>query len=218
MTKEEWLTAADPAPMFKLLHPTRRTYRRKFWLYGAACCRRIWPRITNPVSQRAVQAAEEFAEGRISRLDLEAISEEAHQVEGIDEDPVVTAAAHAVDYVGPDGWANSSSVGESVIEALPEAERAGELKWQSDLMRELLGPLPFRFVTIEPAWLTWNGGVVAQLAESIYSDNAFDRMPLVGDALQEAGCTNAEILNHCRQTAGHIRGCWVIDLLTKRPV
>src|SRR6516162_3157481 len=102
MTEQEWLAATEPGPMFKHLIPSRRNYRRKFWLYGAACCRRIWPRITNPVSQRAVEAAEDFADGRIDRLQVEAISEAAHQVEGTDEDPVVTAAGHAIDYVSPD--------------------------------------------------------------------------------------------------------------------
>ena len=62
-------------------------------------------------------------------------------------------------------------------------------------------------------WLT---STVEQLAESIYADRAFDRLPILADALEDAGCTNADILNHCRQPGEHVRGCWVIDLLTGR--
>ena len=51
------------------------------------------------------------------------------------------------------------------------------------------------------------------LAASIYADRAFDRLPILADALEEAGCTDAEILNHCRQPGEHWRGCWVVDLI-----
>ncbi len=47
-------------------------------------------------------------------------------------------------------------------------------------------------------------------------DRAFDRMPILADALQDAGCDNLNILNHCRQPGEHVRGCWVVDLLTGR--
>jgi hypothetical protein len=54
---------------------------------------------------------------------------------------------------------------------------------------------------------------VQRLAQSIYEDRAFDRLPIVADALEEAGCTDAEILAHCRGPGPHVRGCWVVDLL-----
>ena len=69
---------------------------------------------------------------------------------------------------------------------------------------------PFRPVTVDPAWLT---PTVVALAEGIYADRAFDRMPILADALQDAGCDNADILNHCRSDGPHVRGCWVADLL-----
>jgi len=72
---------------------------------------------------------------------------------------------------------------------------------------------PFRPVAADPAWLT---STVIALAEGIYRDRAFDRMPILADALQDAGCANDNILNHCRQPGDHVRGCWVIDLLTGR--
>ncbi len=58
-----------------------------------------------------------------------------------------------------------------------------------------------------------NGNTVQKIARGIYDDRAFDRMPILADALEEAGCTDIEILNHCRQPGEHFRGCWVVDLL-----
>jgi len=69
---------------------------------------------------------------------------------------------------------------------------------------------PFRPVTLNPAWRT---ATVIALAEAIYADRAFDRLPILADALEEAGCTSAEVLNHCRQPGEHVRGCWAVDLV-----
>ena len=65
-------------------------------------------------------------------------------------------------------------------------------------------------MTADPSWLT---STVLTLAEGIYADRAFDRLPLLADALEEAGCADAEILRHCRKPGEHVRGCWLLDLL-----
>ena len=80
---------------------------------------------------------------------------------------------------------------------------------QADLLRDIIGNL-FRPVSLDPAWLTPN---VLELAQSIYDERAFDRMPVLADTLEEAGCDNADILNHCRGPGPHVRGDWVIDLV-----
>jgi hypothetical protein len=54
--------------------------------------------------------------------------------------------------------------------------------------------------------------MVVRLAQGIYEDRAFDRLPVLADALEEAGCDNAEILSHCRGPGPHVRGCWAVDL------
>jgi hypothetical protein len=87
---------------------------------------------------------------------------------------------------------------------------------QCHLLRCIFGPLPFRAVTIDMSWLTWNGGLVPRLAHSIYDERAFDHLPILADALLEAGCDDADILGHCRQPGPHVRGCWLVDLLTER--
>jgi hypothetical protein len=83
---------------------------------------------------------------------------------------------------------------------------------QAIVVRDIFGN-PFRPVTLNPAWRTSN---VSALAQSIYDDRAFDRLPILADALEDAGCDNADILNHCRQPGEHVRGCWVVDLVLEK--
>jgi hypothetical protein len=97
----------------------------------------------------------------------------------------------------------------------------GELPGQAALLRDIFGPLLFRPVPIDPAWLAWNGGAVRKLAEAAYAERSLPagtlechRLAVLADALEEAGCTEPEILEHCRQQGSlHVRGCWVIDML-----
>jgi hypothetical protein len=72
---------------------------------------------------------------------------------------------------------------------------------------------PFRPVVLQAAWLAWNDHCIERIAQAIYDERAFDRMPILADALEDAGCDNADILNHCRGDGPHVRGCWVVDLL-----
>jgi hypothetical protein len=80
------------------------------------------------------------------------------------------------------------------------------------LLRDCLGN-PFRPVSLNTAWPAWNDGIIPKLAQSIYEELAFERMPILADALEEASCTNPDILNHCRSHEEHVRGCWVVDLI-----
>ncbi len=78
------------------------------------------------------------------------------------------------------------------------------------LLHEIFGN-PFRSVVADPSWLT---STAVALAKGIYDDRAFDRMPILADALQDAGCNNDDVLTHCRDESQlHVRGCWVVDLV-----
>jgi hypothetical protein len=66
---------------------------------------------------------------------------------------------------------------------------------------------------IDPAWLT---PTVTSLAQAIYDERAFDRMPVLADALEDAGCTSTDMLEHCRGGGEHVRGCWVVDLILNK--
>jgi hypothetical protein len=61
--------------------------------------------------------------------------------------------------------------------------------------------------------LTWNHAAVLAIARHIYDDRAFHDLPIMADALEDAGCTNADLLAHCRGPGPHVRGCWVVDLM-----
>jgi hypothetical protein len=92
--------------------------------------------------------------------------------------------------------------------ATAEHERA----FQAELLRCIFGN-PFRPVRIDASWLAWGLGTAVRLARSIYEERRWDEMPILGDALQEAGCTDTEVLDHCRGAGPHARGCFVVDLL-----
>jgi hypothetical protein len=86
---------------------------------------------------------------------------------------------------------------------------ASESERMVTLLHETIGN-PFRPVTLNPIWIS---PIVLALATGIDKEGTFDRMPILADALQDSGCDNHEILNHCRQPSEHVRGCWALDLL-----
>jgi hypothetical protein len=92
---------------------------------------------------------------------------------------------------------------------------ASEQAHQCILLRDIFGN-PFQSVLIDPSWAAWNEGTVVKLAQGIYDERAFDRLPALADALEEAGCHDPDILDHGRQPGQHVRGCWVVDVLTGR--
>ena len=59
----------------------------------------------------------------------------------------------------------------------------------------------------------WRTSTVVALARGIYEERAFDRLPMLADALEEAGCEDADMLAHCRRSGPHVLGCWVVDLV-----
>jgi hypothetical protein len=87
-----------------------------------------------------------------------------------------------------------------------------EYRRHCDLLRDLFGN-PFRPACLDPNWLTWGGGAVRKLAQGIYAAGRFQDLPVLADALEEAGCTDEAILSHCRSGGEHVRGCWAVDLL-----
>jgi hypothetical protein len=93
--------------------------------------------------------------------------------------------------------------------AKPNLFRKGLRRAQALVVRDIFGN-PFRPPGVAPAWRT---GTVRALTDDIYAGRAFDRLPILADALEEAGCANADILSHCHSSGPHVRGCWVVDLV-----
>jgi hypothetical protein len=100
-----------------------------------------------------------------------------------------------------------------------EPARLELLQWrreQGELLQDVFGN-PFRPAAIDTAWTAWEGGAVRKLAQTIHDERAFDQMPVLGDALEDAGCRERQILQHCRQRGRHVRGCWLLDRLLSVP-
>jgi hypothetical protein len=87
-----------------------------------------------------------------------------------------------------------------------------ETRHQLHLAYDIFGN-PFRPVALDPACRPWREGTIVHMAQSIYSERRFQDLPMLADALEEAGCTDARILAHCRGPGEHVRGCWVVDLV-----
>jgi hypothetical protein len=170
----------------------------------------------------AVEVAERFADGRATNDErltaMRAVREEVQ-----DEDEVVLHTIIREDRF-QDHPARSANGFEAFLAAiytfndcLRIAFREGEDETSKDahslaqcsILRDIFGD-PFRPVPVDPSWRSGN---VVSLAEAIYADRAFDRLPILADALEDAGCDQADILEHCRGPGPHVRGCWVVDLI-----
>ena len=201
---------------------------RKFRLFAVATIRAVWEHVTDPRSRAAVEAAERYADDP-NPATLNAVRDAANaafneadalwneHVPQMRRDAATTAAAAiAIEPVmNPEEHTRVRTPWCGIAFRLgDDIENDREFTDLFDLYHRLFHeiiPNPFRPVAINPAWLTTD---VLALARGIYDECAFDRMPILADALQDAGCTNEDVLNHCRDANQlHARGCWVIDLL-----
>lgn len=96
-----------------------------------------------------------------------------------------------------------------------KSQRHQERRMQRRLMLDIFGN-PFRPVTVDPIWRAANDGAALNLARAIEAENNFRRLHILADALEDAGCANDDILDHCRNKGTHVRGCWVVGLILGR--
>jgi hypothetical protein len=204
MTEAEGIECSDPERMLRLLRG--KASDRKLRAFACGCCRLLWwDRLHDPRSRAAVEAGERYSDGLISLEQLgseRGPSERAVKRSG--HGARWRAARAAASLVLPFAWlAAEQSVG---------VASGKQLRTQTVLLRDIFGN-PFRPASPAASWLRWNDGAVRKLAMSIYDKRAFADLPVLADALEDAGCADAAILAHCRQPGQHVRGCWVIDLL-----
>jgi hypothetical protein len=210
VTEVEWLACGDPEVMLDQLRET--VSDRRWRLCLCAFCRSVWYRVTDPRSRQAVETCQRYADGDASDAELLAARRQGHSAwyETASADPHSPAdhAAAGAFMTANEKLIQRLGVAWHFIRAAPDQER--EKTAQVAVIRDIFGN-PFRPVPSEPSWLT---STVVTLAAGIYEEKAFDRMPILADALQDAGCENSEVLEHCREVDQiHVRGCWVIDLL-----
>ncbi len=205
MTGAQWDQTKDGKTLLQVV--SERATARKLRLFAVNCYREL-ERLSVEPGWKALDLAERLADGLATNKERKYAlnSERAHRLQrkglpvSVDVTPVLLANAVQAAYVGLT----------VVSEALGVAQRR---YWTGvALVREIFGN-PFRLVTVNPTWLRWNGGTIPKIAAGIYGERAFDRLPILADALLDAGCDDEAILAHCRGDGPHVRGCWVIDLI-----
>jgi hypothetical protein len=209
MTEVEWLACADPMPMLALLRG--KGQRSKLLRFVAAILRRHPPLLAWR-SPRVLEVVERCADaGQVSP------TEWGEACRLLASGPM-RGYWRQVTEDWDRGEADEVDVAALIAEApqdvkdYPGRAWAAEQQWQADLLRCVFGNL-FRPVRVEPSRLAWREGTVVQIARTIEADQALDRLPILADALEEAGCTDPDILRHCRGPGPHAHGCWVVDLL-----
>jgi hypothetical protein len=241
----EWLYCSDPQLMLWFLRDADLLTDNKSRVFAAACYRRVWHRLEYGDLREAVEFAEQYADGLATPEDLRGnawgrakqsaliVLWNAAEAAFVSAEYCATVAARSLaadgqeidrawEHTFREAWAR----GCVSIEARMLADAQAPANWlaerrrsmrqeergQTDLLRDIFGN-PFHPVSIDPRWLTTN---VIDLVCVIYEERAFERLPILADALMDAGCDNDDIIKHCReQRRVHVRGCCVIDLLLR---
>jgi hypothetical protein len=203
MNEEEWLTCAEPMRMLEFLRG--KASDRKLRLFCVACfplARSYDPDDgTRLLNGPTIEFVMRFADGLASVEEMRSV----WRARGF--------AATVPSPEHPFEWA---------VGFLQRAEREEALGAQPQRFptrQELIAPFrdifgnPFRQPNFDSAWRT---DTALSLARQMYESREFGAMPILADALQDAGCDNDDVLNHCRGSGPHVRGCWVVDLLTGR--
>jgi hypothetical protein len=204
VTEQEWLACTEPEKMLKLLRG--KGSDRKLRLFAYACCRRSWHLMTDN-DRHAVEVAEHFSEGLATAKDRDAARYTGSQARP-GRLPAPSRAAGSPTFAS--GWSSACHV------VAHSAETVLDGQTQCGLIREICGN-PLRPATIPTASKTPTTVALAQAAyderdlPSGHLDPA--RLAVLADALEEAGCTDPDILGHLRGPGPHVRGCWAVDLL-----
>jgi hypothetical protein len=208
--------SSDPDDLLMVL-TYRRWSRRKLRLFGCAAARLLFP-VLPEASQQAIEVAERFADGQANGRQLAAARRSAVQ-SALNGEPwsFLRQLWHGEACRHPT-W--NFRLGLAAWATLAKQEPMSRGQWcegasgpeEIQFLRDIFGD-PFHPVSISQHWLT---NTVIILAKAIYNERTFDRMPILADALEDAGCDNADILNHCRQPGAHVLGCWALDLLLNK--
>jgi hypothetical protein len=214
VTEAEWLACENPNHALYLLRAAGSQSRRKARLAAAAGLRHFCANLSTE-QRRAVTAAERYADGAIRFPELRAAAVRAGRGAGgtlpgavarVTHREVADALWNTVVLFLPVVVGGPVYTNPPFPEARAYAERGRPMM---AILRCIFGN-PFRPAATDLRWLT---SAVVALARAIYADRAFDRLPILADALQDAGCDNPDVLGHCRGPGPHVRGCWVVDLL-----
>lgn len=211
MTEQELLDGKDVQAMLEFVHD--KASDRKFRLFACACCRLVWSLLANEHCRRAVEISERAADDPSAMTELatacKAVWDANRDARGFShpEGSRKGAAYMAAAYASTGKMWHVAKLADCTRTL---AARSSFATKQFDILCDILGPIPFHPFAIDPAWLS---PTVSAVARTIYERRQFRDMPVLSDALQEAGCTDPDILQHCRGPGPHVKGCWLLDLL-----
>jgi hypothetical protein len=219
MTEAEWLKADNPDGLIEHLRAARvnrtKAGRRKLRLFACGCCRLAWNLFEpEPEAAALVEAAERLADGELSAAAVERLDRRLP----IPRNYTVTAGLSlrfAARHAASSNPCDARSAAFFCAQARALGSRdfygvlAAELARAAGLFRCVFGN-PFREVGFTPGRRT---DTTVAVARGIYDSREFGAVPVLTDALQDAGCDSADVLNHCRSPGPHVRGCWVVDLI-----
>lgn len=220
MTEAKWLHTIDVDGLLKFVcslaqHPYAE---RKLRLLAVAFCRQVGGHHFLPAANHAVETAELLADGQAAeteRLEANAAAHRAYQSLWREEAALqftslsCMAASMACSAVSHDLEFAVTHTASTWVSNNLESDRNRARRNAANIIRDIFGN-PFRPVAADTQWFT---STALSLTIAIYEDRAWDRLPILADALEEAGCNDADILNHCRGQGPHARGCWVADLI-----
>ena len=216
MRQQRWLIREDPMVMLDYLQGVAS--ERKLRLASAAICRLIWAHLRSKRSRAAIEAAEMYADGRIDKKTMLRAGKSAQAARRARGFQSFASAARDV-ALGAGAAYSAHLVLGAVANALGR-DRASPA--QCTIFFDVFGN-PFRPLTIAPALLSWNDGTIIKLAQLAYDERILPagtldntRLLILADALEEAGCTDKQILTHLLSGGEHYRGCWVFDALLGR--
>ncbi len=214
MTEAEWLTCEDLSQLIKSQRDLGKG--RKLRLFAVACCRRVWGHLPAGLARDAVEVAESSADGGAGEAQLGEVQRAAREAWAGANLELARVVTTGMAVSAPEAgiaalYASTYAPGVAVPAGTShrKAALATEREAQLALFRDIFGN-PFRPVTLDPNWLT---STAVALARQMYESRDFSAMPILADALQDAGCDNTDILGHCRGPGPHVRGCWVVDLV-----
>ncbi len=231
MTRAEWLACDN---LLELLSTARqmRAGKRPLLLFGCGCCRLAWDALTDERSRSAIDATELWAGGFISsrrravaakaadaaRIEAAAAWERSRQDRSSSERMkahAVSLAAHVAFHVSKSGYYDGfigqvrSAMGFWAMSTRPDETR--ERERFCGILQDVFNP--WRQQPAPGEWLTTTAVAIAR---QIYAARDFSLLPVLADALMDAGCEDADVLAHCNSTEPHVRGCWVVDLVLGR--
>lgn len=189
---------------------------RKLRLFACACYREYGPYQIQEVWAFLLRL-ERFADGLFPEPELRRVNRVAVQAAlNRDSGKTFSVPFYTLWRMGSPWIANN--IQEIVQGILRDQESLSKSVIESSMcamLRDLFGSLN-GLPEFLPEWTKFRGQIVRQLATSIYQQRQMNDIAIIADVLEEAGCTDETILDHCRQDQRHYLGCWVIDQLLGR--